>query len=610
MDTRQSFKGYGKVDEADELAFRQKTRRRYIIFGISSVILIAVIIGAVAGVVIHNRKSDGNGSSDADKLPPTESPAASLKAVCSVTEYPASCYSSISELEAGSNSSDPELLFKLSLQVAMAELSKLRELPSKIQIPENDTAIQLAVEVCSTVLDDSVDRLNDSIATMASEAAGGGQPNQKKQMLSKERIEDLKTWLSTAVTDLDTCLDAMQLNETEHSGSAAILQQLETAMENSTELVSNSLAIVTKVMSLLSDFNIPIHKRRKLMTATEEPQSELKLGFPRWLSRGDRRLLQASGGGAIKPNVTVAQDGTGDFTTIREAVPGIPKKSPFRYIIYIKEGVYKENVILEKHLWNVMIYGDGKEKTVVSGNLNFIDGTPTFSTPTFAAVGKGFMARDIKFINTAGPSKHQAVAFRSGADMSVYYQCAFDAYQDTLYPHSNRQFYKDCDITGTIDFIFGNAAVVFQGCNIMPRQPLPNQFNTITAQGKKDPNQNTGISIQKCSFSPLDKNLTARTYLGRPWKDYSTTVIMQSSIDGFLSPVGWLSWVSGVDPPSTIFYAEYQNTGPGAGVEGRVKWAGYRPGLTSDEAGKFTVESFLHGSTWLPATSVAFDSTL
>ncbi|KAJ7011476.1 hypothetical protein NC653_001800 [Populus alba x Populus x berolinensis] len=112
-----------------------------------------------------------------------------------------------------------------------------------------------------------------------------------------------------------------------------------------------------------------------------------------------------------------------------------------------------------------------------------------------SVAGKGFFARDIKFINTAGAEMHQAVAFRSGSDMSVLFRCAFDGFQDTLYAHSNRQFYRDCDITGTVDFMFGNAAVVFQNCNIQPRQPLPNQFNTITAQEKKDPNQNTGISI-------------------------------------------------------------------------------------------------------------------
>uniref|UniRef100_A0A2P2K5R7 Pectinesterase n=1 Tax=Rhizophora mucronata TaxID=61149 RepID=A0A2P2K5R7_RHIMU len=215
----------------------------------------------------------------------------------------------------------------------------------------------------------------------------------------------------------------------------------------------------------------------------------------------------------------------------------------------------------------------------------------------------------MKFVNKAGAAKHQAVAFRSGSDMSVFYRCAFDAFQDTLYAHSNRQFYRECDITGTIDFIFGNAAVIFQNCNIQPRQPLAKQFNTITAQGKKDPNQNTGISIQKCTLSALDE-LTAPTYLGRPWKVYSTTVIMQSEIGGFLNPLGWTPWVTGVDPPSTIFYAEYQNSGRGSDVAQRVKWAGYKSALTQDEASRFTVGSFIQGSQWLPTATVTFDETL
>lgn len=214
------------------------------------------------------------------------------------------------------------------------------------------------------------------------------------------------------------------------------------------------------------------------------------------------------------------------------------------------------------------------------------------------------------FINTAGPEKHQAVAFRSGSDRSVFYRCSFNAYQDTLYAHSNRQFYRDCDITGTIDFIFGNAAVVFQNCNILPRQPLPNQFNTITAQGKKDPNQNTGISIQKCTLSRFDDKLTAATYLGRPWKEFSTTVIMQSTIGPFLNALGWKEWVSGVDPPTSIFYAEYQNVGLGSNTSGRVKWAGYRPTLTTDEAAKFTVGNFIQGSEWLAEANVQYQESL
>ncbi|KAF8388667.1 hypothetical protein HHK36_025347 [Tetracentron sinense] len=226
-----------------------------------------------------------------------------------------------------------------------------------------------------------------------------------------------------------------------------------------------------------------------------------------------------------------------------------------------------------------------------------------------AVAGRGFIAKEMGFKNTAGPQKLQAVAFRSESDRSVFYRCSFDAFQDTLYAYSNRQFYRDCDITGTIDFIFGNAAVVLQNCNIKPRQPMSNQYNTITAQGKTDPNQNTGISIQGCQITPLG-NLTAPTYLGRPWKDYSTTVIMQSNIGGFVHPAGWTRWLPNVDPPSTIFYAEYQNAGPGSGVDKRVTWAGYMPSITEEQAEKFTVDSFIQGKEWLPQTNVGYESSL
>lgn len=106
------------------------------------------------------------------------------------------------------------------------------------------------------------------------------------------------------------------------------------------------------------------------------------------------------------------------------------------------------------------------------------------------------MGVNITFRNTAEGIKHQAVAVRNGADMSTFYSCSFEGYQDTLYVHSQRQYYTECDIYGTVDFIFGNAAAVFQNCNIYPRLPSVNQFNAITAQGRIDPNQNTGISIQ------------------------------------------------------------------------------------------------------------------
>ncbi|MCH97458.1 putative pectinesterase/pectinesterase inhibitor 6-like, partial [Trifolium medium] len=147
-------------------------------------------------------------------------------------------------------------------------------------------------------------------------------------------------------------------------------------------------------------------------------------------------------------------------------------------------------------------------------------------------MGDGFIAKDITFENTAGPQKHQAVALRSGADHSVFYRCAFKGYQDTLYVYANRQFYRDCNIYGTIDFIFGNAVSVLQNSNIFIRKPMSNQQNTVTAQGRTDPNENTGIVIHNCRITaagdlkPVQGSV--KSYLGRPWQKYSRTVVMKS----------------------------------------------------------------------------------
>ncbi|KAF8012852.1 hypothetical protein BT93_I0878 [Corymbia citriodora subsp. variegata] len=582
MESTKSSKGYGKVDELDDRALRRRrTRHRAVVIVVSSFVLLAAVVGTIVGTVL-NRRGDDSGSSPAAQM----SPAVSIKALCSVTEYPDSCFSSIAAYESssGRTPTDPGQIFKLSLLVAINEVASFFNYTSRLAAQVSDPLEEAAFSVCQTVLQDAVDHLNDSALLME---VGQGQ-----NLLSPSRITDMRTWLSTAITDQEACFDALE------EANFTSLGDLKLAVRNSTEFTSNSLAIVTKIVSLLAGFNVPIH--RKLLGF------DTRSNFPSWVGPAERRLLQ---GVNLRPNLTVAQDGTGNYKTIKDALAAIPKNSLSRFVIYVKAGVYKENVLLDKSKWNVMIYGDGKTRTIVTGNLNFVDGTPTYATATFTVVGKGFIARDMGFANTAGAAKHQAVAFLSQSDLSVMYRCAFNAFQDTLYAYANRQFYRDCDVTGTIDFIFGNAAAVFQNCTILPRQPLSFQYNTLTAQGKTDPNQNGGISIHKCRITP-NGNLTAPTYLGRPWKDYSTTVFMESSIGPFLSPKGWTEWIPNVQPPKTIFYGEYMNTGPGASKTGRVKWPGYYPGLTMDQAGNFTVGSFIQGNAWLPQTGIAFDSLL
>lgn len=219
------------------------------------------------------------------------------------------------------------------------------------------------------------------------------------------------------------------------------------------------------------------------------------------------------------------------------------------------------------------------------------------------------MARDITFQNTAGPAKHQAVALRVGSDLSAFYKCDILAYQDTLYVHSNRNFFINCLVAGTVDFIFGNSASVLQDCDIHARRPGSGQKNMVTAHGRTDPNQNTGIVIQKSRIGATSdlKGVQGSfpTYLGRPWKEYSRTIIMQSSISDVIHPAGWHEW-SADFALNTLTYGEHQNTGAGASTSSRVKWKGYKVITSSTEAAGYTPGKFIAGGSWLPSTGFPY----
>lgn len=226
-----------------------------------------------------------------------------------------------------------------------------------------------------------------------------------------------------------------------------------------------------------------------------------------------------------------------------------------------------------------------------------------------AVSGEGFLARDITFENTAGPEKHQAVALRVNADLVALYMCSVNGFQDTLYVHSFRQFYRECDISGTIDYIFGNAAVVFQASNIISRMPLPGQFTVITAQSRDTPDEETGISIQNCSivatYDLYDNSSNVKSYLGRPWRVNSRTVYLVSYIDKFIDPTGWIAW-SGNEGLDTLYYGEYENYGPGSATDNRVSWPGYHI-MDEYDAYNFTVSEFITGYAWLESTSFPYD---
>nr|GMD97573.1 probable pectinesterase/pectinesterase inhibitor 46 [Ipomoea batatas] len=237
--------------------------------------------------------------------------------------------------------------------------------------------------------------------------------------------------------------------------------------------------------------------------------------IPSWLPSKERKLLQMSPGN-MRIDAVVASDGSGQFARIGDALKAVPDNSGTRFVIYVKEGVYVENVVVEATKSNVMIIGDGMDATVVSGSLSTAEESSMFSTATFGVLATDFIACDIGFENTAGAAKNQAVALAVDGDRGVFYRCKMVGFQDTLYAQANRQFFRDCAIYGTIDFICGDSAAVFQNCDIRPRRPLPGQFNSITAQSRADPSSQTGFSFQDCRITAAEDLSGVQTFLGRP----------------------------------------------------------------------------------------------
>lgn len=578
------FKSYGKVDDIDQerLAVQKRTLRRIIVISVASVVLVAIIASVVAGVVVSNRNMGGSGSGTV--LQTTNK---ALKALCDITLYPATCISSLSSYPSSSNAG-PKELANLAVMVALDEAKKASDWIQKTY----ESTHNMALLDCVELMNSTIEQLNSSSAIVQSSDLASLQ----------DETGDVQTWLSASQTNLDTCLDGLETM----APSDQVKAQVQSTLNNLTEIASNSLAIVKGISAVLSSLKIPGLPSRRLLF--DESQS-FDDDFPKWLSAGDRRLLQNN---SVTPNVIVASDGSGQYRKVQAAIDAAPESKKRRYVIKVKQGIYRENVVVPSDNPLITIIGDGMDNTIILGNRSVVDNSTTFASATFAAVGKCFIARDIQFINIAGPQKYQAVALRSGSDKSIFYRCKIVGYQDTLYAHSLRQFYKDSEIWGTVDFIFGNAAAVFQNCTIRARKPLVFQQNTVTAQGRTDPNMNTGISIHKCNIVPtadlIPVKTTNPTYLGRPWKLYSRTVVMQSQLADIIAPAGWLYW-NATFALDTLFYREFNNSGPGSVTKDRVTWPGYRATTFANVVIPFTVPRFI-GDSWIKSAGITYDQTL
>ncbi|KAL9388287.1 hypothetical protein Peur_016892 [Populus x canadensis] len=545
--------------------------------------------------------------------PPPNSPSNA----CKSTLYPKLCRSILTTFPSSSN---PYEYSKFSVKQCLKQAKRLSKvidyhLTHEKQLSKMTHEEFGALQDCHEFMELNVDYFE----TISSELVAA-------ESMSDVLVERVTSLLSGVVTNQQTCYDGLVQSKSSIAGALSV------PLSNVTQLYSVSLALVTHSL----EKNLKKNKRRKgspqgtVTRGVREPLETLIKALRKTSSchesrnchRGERILSDDAGddGILINDTVIVSPYGTDNFTTIGDAIAFAPNNSKPEggyFVIFVREGIYEEYVVVPKNKKNIVLIGEGINRTVITGNHSVIDGWTTFNSSTFAVSGERFVGIDITFRNTAGPEKHQAVALRNNADLSTFYRCSFEAYQDTLYVHSLRQFYRECDVYGTVDFIFGNAAAVFQNCNLYARKPMLNQKNAFTAQGRTDPNQNTGISIHNCTIeaapdlamdrNSTDSNLTLN-FLGRPWKEYSRTVIMQSYIGELIQPVGWLEW-NGTVGLDTIYYGEFQNYGPGANTSRRVQWPGFNL-MNATQAVNFTVYNFTMGDTWLPYTDVPFSGGL
>ncbi|KAI3962012.1 hypothetical protein MKW92_003295 [Papaver armeniacum] len=494
--------------------------------------------------------------------------------VCNATLYPNFC-KSIFPRTGKSNVYD---YCRFSIRKSLSETKKF--MASVDSLLKRSTTLSKnvvqALEDCRQLEQLNMEYLSTTISSINS-----------TRTLPTMKADDMQTLLSAILTNHQTCYEGLQ----ETASPQIVKGALYAPLSNENKISSVSLALYSRGwVREKKRGKMQIGRKLLFSDMIRDGALQLKMSSQNreiFESASKRKLLQTvSDKVVVRDMVVVNQDGSGNFTTINEAVAAAPNKTRIAdgyFLIYIKSGVYQENVDIVKNKRNIMMIGDGINKTIITGNRSVGGGSTTFRSATFIVVGEGFVGINITFRNTAGPSMHQAVAVRSGADFSTFYRCSFEAYQDTLYTHSLRQFYRECDIYGTVDFIFA----------------------------EQTQNQNTGTSILNCNIlaSPdlASSNGTTRTYLGRPWREYSRTIYIQSFIDSLIDPSGWDPWTG--EFLDTLYYAEFNNTGPGSNTSNRVQWPGYRT-IDLMNATSFTVSNFILGDDWLPATGIPYRGEL
>ena len=289
--------------------------------------------------------------------------------------------------------------------------------------------------------------------------------------------------------------------------------------------------------------------------------------------------------------IVVSRDGTGNFRTLQEAIESARAFMDYTVTIYVRNGVYKEKVIVPSWVENIDIIGEDRDKTIITyddhANINKMG---TFRTYTVKVEGSDITFKNLTIENNAA-QLGQAVALHTEGDRLKFINCRILGNQDTIYTGAKftRLYFKDCYIDGTTDFIFGPSTALFEDCIIHSKR---NSYVTAASTPKE---AKYGYVFKHCKLTAepgVDK-----VYLGRPWRPYAYTLFIECELGKHIVSAGWHNWGKQSNE-ETARYMEYKNTGEGANTSERVAWSKQ---LTKKEAEAVTVDAiFRTQSDWNP----------
>jgi len=294
-------------------------------------------------------------------------------------------------------------------------------------------------------------------------------------------------------------------------------------------------------------------------------------------------FAQTSNPEKYKYQFTVAKDGTGDYKYIQDAINALRVFPLAPITLYIKNGVYNEKIELSANNTDVTFIGESVDKTIITYNDYSGRGKMgTFDSYTAKISGNRFKAENITFANSAG-RVGQAVALYVDADKAVFKNCKFLGNQDTIYNGGEyaRQFFVDCHIEGTTDFIFGPATAVFKNCTIFSKA---NSYITAPNTPK---DKEFGFVFLNCKVIVNEE--VDKLYLGRPWRAWAKSVFIKCELPKQIAPQAWDNW-GNPENEKTAFFAEYECTGEGFKPKERASWTHQ---LKKSEAERYTLKNIL-----------------